>query len=248
MPVNWSEISADSLVGRALRIALRALPRSSVMRIRRGPARGMRWVIGDGVHGYWLGTYELDKQLAMQKLVRPGMTVYDVGANRGFYALFFSQLVGPGGRVYALEPLPSQADALLAHVRMNNIANAWIVEAAAGDKTGMSGFTFDRGATENALAAENQTRLMVATIRLDDAGLPPADFIKIDVEGAELAVLHGAARMLGERRPILFVALDGKTTRRECLNLLDRLGYNSFTLDGRAVSGIEPDEIYAMAR
>ena len=247
MSVNWSGISIDSFVGRTLRLALRAIPRSSVMRIRRGPARGMRWVIGDGVHGYWLGTYELDKQLAMQKFVRPGMTIYDVGANRGFYMLFFSQLTGPTGRVYAFEPLPSQVQALLDHVRLNAVANAWIIDSAASDRTGMSGFSFDRGASENALSDENNSHLIVSTLRLDDANLPPADFIKIDVEGAELAVLKGAAKLLREHRPILFVALDGRATRRDCLGLLDSLGYQSFTLDGRPAAG-EPDEIFATPR
>lgn len=253
MAVNWSDISSDTFVGKALRLALRAIPRSTVMRIRRGPVRGMRWIIGDGVHGYWLGTYELDKQLAMQKFVRPGMTVYDVGANRGFYMLFFSQLVGPTGRVYAFEPLPSQVQALLDHVRLNAIANAWIIDCAASDKTAMSGFTFDRGATENRLSDENDPRLIVSTLRLDDANLAPADFIKppdfikIDVEGAELAVLKGAAKLLQEHRPVLFVALDWRATRRECLRLLDSLGYQSFTLDCRPAAG-EPDEIYATPR
>jgi hypothetical protein len=76
---------------------------------------------------------------------------------------------------------------------------------------------------------------------------PPADLIKIDVEGAELAVLKGAERMLAARHPILFVALDGRQTRRECLTFLSKLGYDSFTLDGSPVSG-EPDEIYALRR
>lgn len=175
------------------------------------------------------------------------MTFYDVGAHAGFYTMLFSRLTGADGRVYAFEPLPSNVAALLEHLRLNSISNAWVISVAASDRTGTAGFTFDRVATMNALTPDRDPRFRVATLRLDDADMPPADLIKIDVEGAELAVLQGAERMLATRHPILFVALDGRQTRRECLNFLSKLGYDSFTLDGSPVSG-EPDEIYALPR
>jgi hypothetical protein len=92
MPVNWSAIDRRSILGRFLRLPLRLLPRGLVITIRRGPAKSMKWLVGSSDHGCWLGTYELDKQQALTQFVRTGMTVYDVGAQAGFYTLFFSRL------------------------------------------------------------------------------------------------------------------------------------------------------------
>ena len=63
----------------------------------------MRSIIGAGIHQCWLGTYEAEKQRAIAKLVRPGMTLYDVGAHSGFYTLLFSRLTGTRGMVYSLD-------------------------------------------------------------------------------------------------------------------------------------------------
>ena len=95
--LNWSGISNKSLTGRLLRIPLKLLPADSTVRIRRGPAKGLRWIVGSATHGCWLGTYELDKQRVLERFVKHGMTVYDIGAQAGFYALVFSRLVGEAG-------------------------------------------------------------------------------------------------------------------------------------------------------
>jgi hypothetical protein len=72
------------------------------MSIRKG--RRKAWLdFGSSNHGCWLGTYELDKQCALQRLVKLGITVYDIGSRAGFYTLFFSRIATEGG-VYAFEP------------------------------------------------------------------------------------------------------------------------------------------------
>ena len=57
---------------------------------------------------YWLGTYELDLQQAIQDWVQPGMVVYDLGANVGYLSLLLARQVGAGGKVIAFEPLPAR--------------------------------------------------------------------------------------------------------------------------------------------
>ncbi len=97
--INWSGINRGSLFGRVLRIPLKLLPANSIVRIRRGPAKGLRWIVGSSTHGCWLGTYEMDKQRALSQFVKPGMTVYDIGAQAGFYTLAFARQVADAGRV-----------------------------------------------------------------------------------------------------------------------------------------------------
>jgi len=247
MAINWSGIDSQSACGRVLRMPLRLLPGGKIMTIRRGPAAGMKWIAGSADHGCWLGTYELAKQRALDRFIRPGMTIYDIGAQAGFYSLFFSRLVGTGGTVYAFEPCPYEARHLLDHIQMNAVQNVHVIQAAVWSETGLSALSVDRGQTQNTLCADGDSLLRVPTLSLDGLGLPPPDLIKMDVEGAESAVLTGAAQMLHDQRPIVFIALHGADQRRICFELLSASRYAMFGLDGiRITRQIEVDEICAM--
>lgn len=245
--INWSGIDHRSLVGRVLRLPGRALPANAVMHIRRGPACGMKWIVGSAPHGCWLGTYELAKQRALQRFVRPGMTIYDIGAQAGFYTLFFSRLVSGNDRVYAFEPCAYGARFLIDHVRVNGLANVRIIQAAVCEKLGLYGMSTDQGICQNELCDDSDAGLMVPTISLDSSGLPVPDLIKMDVEGAESAVLRGALRTLREARPAVFVALHGLEQRDICAAILKATGYCIYGLDGQPINGIPTvDEIYAL--
>src|SRR5688572_27975846 len=98
---DWSHISPRSFWGALLRLPLRAIPKRTTVKVQSGINRGMKWIVGSSIHGCWLGTYELEKQPVIERFVRPGMTVFDIGANAGFYTLAFSRLVGEEGRVWA---------------------------------------------------------------------------------------------------------------------------------------------------
>ena len=74
-----------------------------------GKIRGKKWVVGSGNHGYWLGWYEYDKRILFEKTVTKQSIVFDIGAHVGFYTLLASELVGPGGKVYAFIAICSMA-------------------------------------------------------------------------------------------------------------------------------------------
>lgn len=240
-------------LGRLIRLPLRLLPKSKVMRIRRGPAKGMKWVVGSGIHGCWLGTYELDKQHVMEKYVKPGMAIYDIGANTGFYTLFFAQLAGPKGHVISFEPFPQNAACLINHAALNCLTNVQVVQAAVGNEDGLAGFSTGHGSYQNALVASDSTMLVVPVITLDrfiaHEGKPIPQLIKIDVEGAEADVLLGAKHLLEEHRPVLFVALHGDEPARRCREILAACGYTLHDLDGAKIEGeLHTDEILALPR
>lgn len=247
MVPNWSAIDSRSVLGRLLRLPLAMLPRGTLVTVRKGPAKGLKWIVGSANHGCWLGTYELQKQSALLRFVRGGMTIYDIGAQAGFYTLFFSRLVGSAGQVYAFEPCPYEARHLIDHVRINRLSNVKIIQAAVYDRSGLNGFTTDRPQTENSVTSPDRTTLCVPALRLDDVRLPPAALIKIDVEGAEAAVLAGAAHMLHVGRPVVFVALHGPEARRACKAALEQAGYAIHDLAGNQIMGDpQTDEIYAL--
>lgn len=245
--INWSAIDRRSIAGRILRLPTHLLPAWTVMRIRRGPVHGLKWIVGSATHGCWLGTYEIEKQEALQRFVRPGLTVYDIGAQAGFYTLFFARLVGGSGKVFAFEPCPYEARFLVDHVRINSLTNVKILQAAVAERTGLIGMSSDRGSCQNQICDDTDMALMVPCVALDSLELPLPDLIKIDVEGAESAVLAGAQRMLRETRPVVFVALHSDEQRTNCAALLRQAGYAIYDLAGAALKkAVAVDEIYAV--
>jgi FkbM family methyltransferase len=172
------------------------------------------------------GTYEPEQTRLFERLLRPGHTVLDVGANVGYYTLLASVLVGDSGRVHAFEPEPRNAGFLRRHASINRRANVRVEQAAVSDREGTARFHFGSGSGTGHLA--DAGALEVRTLRLDDYcaehGLAPGA-VKIDVEGAELSVLQGARETLARHRPVLFLSTHGADVHAASLAFLRELGY-----------------------
>ena len=239
--------SAQSTLGAAIRLPLRAIPDGLPMPVLRGPLQGWWWRAGVLAHGCWLGSYEREKQEHLARLVRPGDVVYDVGANAGYYTLLASRLAGPAGRVVAFEPVPLNLARLRAHLRLNHVANATVVEAAVSDVEGDARFTTTDCTETGHIAAadpdphavgELEVRLVSIDARVAAGEIPPPDVMKIDVEGAELGVLRGAERVLRAHRPRLLVELHTPEMDRECPAFLEALGYDIEPFDRWPGTGV----------
>lgn len=249
--MNWSGIDNRSVSGRLLRWPLKLVPRGTILKIRRGPAKGLRWITGSGTHGCWLGTYELEKQECLERFVKPGAVVYDIGAQAGFYTLFFSCLAGAKGLVYAFEPFAENVRNLIAHIQLNRLKNVRIIQAAVGSADGVSGMTVDRSRFMNFIIPLNDAMLVVPTLSLDKAidtyGFRPPDVIKMDIEGGESSALEGARRTLERYKPALFIALHGIQNSTLVSSLLRELGYSIHALDDGLIKDMaQADEIYAL--
>jgi len=122
----------------------------------------------------------------VENFLRPGMTVLDIGAHHGLYSLLSSKCVGRKGQVIAFEASPRECRRLGKHVRINGCANVRIEPCAAGSKPGVADFYVVDGACDwgNSLRAPAVTE-STYKVRVEVR-------IKLDVEGAELNVLHGA--------------------------------------------------------
>ena len=223
--LNFSGISKKSFKGRLLRAFLFFVPGWVRLRVMQGPLAGAKWIKGSGVNGYWLGSYEAQKQKAFADMLKPGWVVYDLGANAGFYTLIASRRVGESGRVVAFEPAPKNIANLKKHIKINRAKNAAVEAVAVSDTNEEVKFDVYAG---GAVGKISVTGIPVRAVRLDDfireERLPPPDLMKIDVEGAEAAVLRGAENTLKEFKPVLFLATHSNSLRKECLEFLAALG------------------------
>jgi FkbM family methyltransferase len=139
---------------------------------------------------------ELTRDLFFQEYTpQPGDTVLDVGAGAGEEVLLLSRLVGPAGRVYAIEAHPATFAAL--ERRCAELANVVPVILAVSDRAGTVFFSDDERYLENRMT-DDATGISVPARTLDDLleewALGQVDFLKMNIEGAEAAALEGLAR------------------------------------------------------
>jgi FkbM family methyltransferase len=191
--------------------------------------------------------FETAEAAFVARFMRPGMTVLDVGAHHGLYTLLASKCVGRGGRVIAFEPSSRERRRLARHLRINRCGNVEVQSCALGDYSGEADLFLVEGAHDwcNSLRSPNveerTSKVRVEVRRLDDVlqgmNWPQVDFIKLDVEGAELSFLHGAQRMLrGDMRPAILVEVQDIRTApwgyaaREIVRFLSDAGYSWFAL------------------
>ncbi len=187
--------------------------------------------VGFGAHLMLDGAWEAWLTVFMARRLREGMRVVDVGANHGYYTAMFADLVGSAGRVAAIEPGPRTASLLRRTVAVNGFEDrVSVFEVAATEFDSVSlilASPFHE--PKNARIVSDDQAGMPDTVTVTGARLdallhdwPRVDFIKIDVEGAEEAVLAGAWPILRRDRPGLLLEFNAGRCR-DPGSLLDRL-------------------------
>jgi FkbM family methyltransferase len=218
-----------------------------VVPILQGRLRGKRWTVGSGLHGYWLGSYELRKQKAIVQRLCRGDVFYDIGAHVGFYSLLAAQIVGQAGHVYSFEPLPRNIAYLEKHIAMNHLEDiVSVYECAISDTNGIARFITGGDSLIDSFMGRVKDApggMEIQTVSLDNLvereTLRPPSVLKIDIEGAEYKALQGANQLITAHMPTIFLATHGSEVHCQCMEYLDRLGYQ--------LQQLAPDEIVASA-
>jgi len=178
----------------------------------------------------------------VERFLKDGMTVLDIGAHHGLYTLLASRLVGKNGKVIAFEPSPRERLRLERHLRLNRCRNVRVEGVALDQSPGESDLFLVEGSEDYCnslrppavLAKTRTVRVEVAALDeyLSRRSVSNVDFIKLDVEGAELGVLKGAKNILTTTpRPVLLVEVyDIRTVPwgyagRDIVEYLDGIGY-----------------------
>ena len=205
--------------------------------------------------GYWFygKNRECDEMIAFGCLLCPGERVLEVGGHIGFISLYFANLVNPSGKVIVFEPGPNN----LKYIKSNiaKAGNVLLEVAGCSDLDGESVlyidnltgqnnslvFNFD-GLTANAKAAPgvqvSTTPVKISTIKIDtycEQSAYHPDFIKIDVEGHELAVLRGAENLLGSEKPPMLM-VEVQSDHQEIIAVVCNCGYCLFSATGELLS------------
>jgi FkbM family methyltransferase len=170
------------------------------------------------------GFWEMGLTMHMARHVRPGMIAIDIGANFGYYTILLGALVGENGRVYALEPAPATAAMLRRSVELNGFQGfTTILEVAAGACEGMQPFFVPDREPKNAqiiaspegadpdAGTLHQVRQAPVDALIGDRSR--VDFVKIDAEGAEEAVIAGLLATLRRDRPHLVLEFNAARAR-----------------------------------
>jgi FkbM family methyltransferase len=224
------------------------LQRDAPVVIRWHEGTSLRVFLGNDLSArlYITGCWEPNEFAFLNHVLLPGMTFLDVGANDGVFTVFAAKRLGPQGVVWAFEPSARELDRLRFNLELNRLA-ARVFPVALAETNGQAQLTVADHEHEmhNTLGAliyeETSTTETIALRRLDDivGEDPPAriDVMKIDVEGAELRVLRGAATTLLNYRPILlFEVLDESLRNQGCsagelLGFVCAQGYNLHFFD-----------------
>lgn len=235
--MNFSKINYQSILGRILRLPLRLIPKNCVIPIIQGQLRGKKWIVGSGEHGYWLGSYEMNKRLAFEKMIQPGYVVYDIGANVGYFTLLAAVLTGEKGQVYAFEPLPRNVEFLKKHISLNNLSNVEVIQAAVSDRSGEALFEFGASTAMGHLSETGDLRIKLVSLdrMIANGDLITPDVIKIDVEGAEYDVLRGAKTLIETSHPILFLDTHQRDAHQNTLQFLRDHKYQIKVIDGKSL-------------
>lgn len=271
----WSKVAARpsvlERVGRFFASSMRRKYITMALRARRVfpemaiPLRlpfGAWWLAEKGAldHELMYSGFEETEMRFVQRLLRPGMTVLDIGAHHGLYTLLSAKRVGRRGRVIAFEPSPRECRRLAKHVRVNRCGNVEVEACALGNERGeadlflVDGFRDWGNSLRPPAVPEPTQQVRVAVRRLDDVlaerGIERVDFIKLDAEGGELGVLEGAKRLLQTApRPAILAEVEDIRTRpwgyaaREIIQLLARWNYRWFALSEMGtVYAASPDD------
>jgi FkbM family methyltransferase len=194
---------------------------------------------------FWRGAYSGDELTLLDRILRPDMTFLDVGANQGEFSVFAAPRLS-AGRIISLEPVSFLFERLQRNVTANGFRNVTTLQRGLSDRDAVVGIYMVRSrftdgslneglpSTVRFVDAENEIE-QIRVIPLDslvaDLNINRLDVMKVDVEGAEMRVLLGAAESIYRFRPVILLEINDETCRsagyraEDLIDYVEKMGY-----------------------
>ena len=218
-----------------LRLVVRGGARPFPWRVRNGAVLALTPL--EGFAPYWTvgwtclltGVWEPHVERCIREVLRPGDRAVDVGANLGYFATAMAQAVGPEGRVWAFEPVPATFERLDLARELNGFHQLETRRLALGRSAGFATIAYDPRLSGNASLyrqgepdAEGVEIEVVVLDELVEADMvEPPQLLKLEVEGHELEVLHGARETISRSLPAIIFELNQPLSERAGWSLVD---------------------------
>ena len=169
----------------------------------------------DYVQSYWARSifYEREEIGFLSQALPKGLTIVDIGSNLGNHAIAFAKIL-KAKRVVCFEALPICAEILSINASLNDVEHVLdlsYLKLGIGNKVGLSASNTPAGniGATSLDFASSEARAMIPTLPVDALHLcEKVDFIKIDIEGAELRALEGAKNLINSWRPSMLIEVD----------------------------------------
>jgi FkbM family methyltransferase len=198
-------------------------------------------------------SYE-EEELSMQyRLIEENDVVFDIGGNYGWYAIHIAKKF-PKNEIFSFEPVPSTYANLKENITLNDVNNIRVINTGLSNKKGEFVFYCDPKLTvnaslnnvnDNANALEVTCRVDILDEYVKNNGIEKIDFIKCDIEGAELFALLGAKESIKEFKPKIFVEMLRKWAAKfnyhpnDIILFLKELGYNCYIINSQFLEEVE---------
>jgi FkbM family methyltransferase len=197
------------------------------------------------------GDYEKKELNITKSLFKDGQTFLDIGSNIGWYSLNIANYFN-NSKIYAFEPMLMPFEIMNENVKLNNFKNIKTFNYGLSDYEQLETFYYYPEGTVNASLKNLQNKAKIekkkimvykldSVVRKNDLKV---DFIKCDVEGAEINVLRGGLETIKKDKPILFLEILRKWTKKfdydsnDIIEILQSLGYSCFVIRNNSLKKI----------
>ncbi|CAN1492176.1 Methyltransferase FkbM [Flavobacteriaceae bacterium] len=205
------------------------------------------------IEAFNFNIYEKEESEMLYKLVNSDDVIFDIGANIGWYSNHLSKKM-PNSLIYAFEPIPETFNQVLRNTELNQTKNIFLNRLALSDKIQTLTFYYSpnvTGASSSVNITENDSMLKLEcqtnTIDcfINEQNISKLDFIKCDVEGAELMVYKGGAVSINKYKPIVFTEMLRKWALKfgyhpnDIIEFFTKIGYACFVTSSGKLKLIE---------
>ncbi len=189
---------------------------------------------------FFFGEYEADTNRVLAKYIKPGDTVIEAGANIGSETLLISKLIG-SGKLFAFEPNPYTFERMKMNLQINELTNVEACDIALGEQDGVIHFNIypknfcNSGMSSKYMETSRTRKIDIVQQKLDSFvqqhGIAKVDFIKMDIQGAEMDMISGGLETIRRDKPSIFTeACEPYNDTKLLYRTLKDCGYNIYLI------------------